>query len=251
MMALRLHTLSTGRTGVRPEVVSTLAALLNAGIVPAVHEFGSLGCSGDLSPLAHVAIVLQGEGSVVSADGATRPAAHALAEAGLSPVVLAEKEGLALINGTDGMLGMLALALADLEDLVRIADITAAMSVEALLGTGPRVRGRPVAMRRHLGQAASRGTCADSGGSFDRRQRPARRSTPWSKTLLDALRARGGGLAARHDGYARGVVERGVDSIIDNRLITIDAASSRTATSTARLSPTPWTSWRSPWPTGV
>lgn len=223
MMALRLHTLSTGRTGVRPEVVTALAALLNARIVPAVHEFGSLGCSGDLSPLAHVAIVLQGEGSVVSADGATRPAAEALAEAGLTPVVLAEKEGLALINGTDGMLGMLALALADLEDLVRIADITAAMSVEALLGTDRAFAADLIAMRPHPGQAASAANLRRLvAGS------PIVASHRHDATHLvqDAYSMRCApqvaGSARDTMAHARGVAERELDSVIDNPVITLD-----------------------------
>ncbi|MDQ3403005.1 MAG: aromatic amino acid lyase, partial [Actinomycetota bacterium] len=134
LMLLRLRTLATGRTGVRQSTVEAMAAMLNAGIVPIVHEFGSLGCSGDLAPLSAVALALIGEGDV-RVDGRLVPAAEALRDAGIEPVVLAEKEGLALINGTDGMLGMLVLAAADLHRLLDIADLTAAMSVEALLGT--------------------------------------------------------------------------------------------------------------------
>src|SRR4051794_33721956 len=110
LMLLRISTLATGRTGIRPETLAAYVALLNAGITPVVHEYGSLGCSGDLAPLAHCALALTGEGAVRDPDGALRPSAEALAAAGLGPVVLAEKEGLALINGTDGMLGMLVLA---------------------------------------------------------------------------------------------------------------------------------------------
>src|SRR5690606_10416550 len=110
-MLLRLSTLATGRTGVRVETAQAYAALLNAGITPVVHEYGSLGCSGDLAPLAHCALAVMGEGRVRDADGRLVDAADALAAAGIEPVRLAEKEGLALINGTDGMLGMLVLAL--------------------------------------------------------------------------------------------------------------------------------------------
>src|SRR4051795_10502407 len=109
LMLLRLHTLATGHTGVRLETARTYAALLTAGITPVVREYGSLGCSGDLAPLAHCALAAMGEGEVRDAAGALRPAGAALAEAGIAPVVLEEKEGLALINGTDGMLGMLVL----------------------------------------------------------------------------------------------------------------------------------------------
>ena len=135
MMLLRLSTLATGHTGVRPQTAQALAALLDAGITPVVHEFGSLGCSGDLAPLAHVALALIGEGTVRAADGSAQPAADAMRAVGIEPVTLSEKEGLALINGTDGMLGQLLLACADLSLLLRTADITAAMSVEAMLGT--------------------------------------------------------------------------------------------------------------------
>ena len=118
LMLLRLSTLATGHTGVRRETAELLAALLTHGITPVVHEHGSLGCSGDLAPLAHCALALMGEGPVRRADGSLADAATALAEAGLEPVELADKEGLALINGTDGMLGMLLLALHDLENLL-------------------------------------------------------------------------------------------------------------------------------------
>jgi histidine ammonia-lyase len=135
LMFLRLKTLASGRTGIRPVVAETMAALLNAGITPVVREFGSLGCSGDLAPLSHCALVLMGEGHVWGADGDIVESGPVLAAAGITPVVLEEKEGLALINGTDGMLGMLIMAIADLEQLCDIADVTGAMSVEALLGT--------------------------------------------------------------------------------------------------------------------
>ncbi|MGH8861234.1 MAG: aromatic amino acid lyase, partial [Jatrophihabitantaceae bacterium] len=98
LMLLRLSTLTTGRTGVRWETAAAYANLLNAAITPVVREYGSLGCSGDLAPLAHCALAVMGEGEVRDADGRLLPAAEALAAAGLEPVVLAEKEGLALIN---------------------------------------------------------------------------------------------------------------------------------------------------------
>jgi histidine ammonia-lyase len=162
LMLLRLRTLATGHTGVRPAVAEHWAAALNAGITPVVPEHGSLGCSGDLAPLAHCALVLCGEGEVLT-DGSdrpdghrrTRPATDALAAAGLSPIELAEKEGLALINGTDGMLGMLVLACVDLAQLLRVADVTAAMTVEAVLGTDQAFRPELLALRPHPGQQAS------------------------------------------------------------------------------------------------
>jgi len=145
LMVLRLRTLATGRTGVRPVVAQTLAALLNADIAPVVREFGSLGCSGDLAPLAHVALTLMGEGEC----------AEAMAAAGIAPVELAEKEGLALINGTEGMLAMLLLAVHDLRRLVITADLAAAMSVEALLGTDRVFADDLQRLRPQPGQAVS------------------------------------------------------------------------------------------------
>ncbi len=155
LMLLRLNTLASGRTGVRLETAQTYVEILNAGITPVVHEYGSLGCSGDLSPLAHCALAVMGEGQVRDARGNLRDTAEVLAEAGITPVVLEEKEGLALINGTDGMLGMLILAIADLGALMRVADVAAAGSVEALLGTDAVFAADLQAIRPHPGQASS------------------------------------------------------------------------------------------------
>jgi histidine ammonia-lyase len=154
LMLLRLQTMATGRTGVRRETAAAYAGLLNAGITPVVREYGSLGCSGDLAPLAHAALAGLGEGQVRVGDQLV-PAAAALAAAGLEPVVLAEKEGLALINGTDGMLAMLLLACADLGHLLRVADITASMSLEALLGTDRVLAADLMALRPQPGQAVA------------------------------------------------------------------------------------------------
>ncbi|MFF5212121.1 histidine ammonia-lyase [Streptosporangium sp. NPDC000396] len=155
LMLLRLHTLATGHTGVRPKTAKVLESLLNAQITPVVHEYGSLGCSGDLAPLSHVALTIMGEGVVRDASGERVDAAEALKRAGIEPVELAAKEGLALINGTDGMLGMLILAMEDLDRLFKTADISAAMSVEALLGTDRVFAADLQDLRPHPGQAAS------------------------------------------------------------------------------------------------
>jgi histidine ammonia-lyase len=155
LMLLRLSTLATGRTGVREVTARAYADCLNARITPCVPEFGSLGCSGDLAPLAACALAIMGEGEVFDASGTKRPAAEALSAVGLSPVELQEKEGLALINGTDGMLGMLCMAIDDLRGLVKVADITASMSIEALLGTDAVLAPELQALRPQVGQAAS------------------------------------------------------------------------------------------------
>ncbi len=145
LMFLRLRTLCSGHTGVRPIVAQTLAAMLNANVLPNVREYGSLGCSGDLAPLSQVALALMGEGET----------AQAMRAAGIQPVELREKEGLALINGTDGMLGMLLMALADLSMLMNTADLVAALSIEGLMGTDQVFRPELQALRPHPGQAVS------------------------------------------------------------------------------------------------
>ena len=144
MMLLRARTLSMGYSGARPVVVERLLELLNAGITPVVPEHGSLGASGDLAPLAHCALVLIGEGEVLEE---SRPA--------IEPLELGPKEGLALVNGTDGMLAMLVLALADLDVALKLADVAAAMTVEALLGTDRAFAEDLVALRPQPGQASS------------------------------------------------------------------------------------------------
>jgi histidine ammonia-lyase len=223
MMLLRLRTLASGRTGVRPVVAETLAAVLNAGITPVVLEHGSLGCSGDLAPLAHVALVLMGEGEVDDADGVRRPAAEALAAAGIEPVVLAEKEGLALINGTDGMLGTLLLALDDLAGLLRVADIATAMSVESLLGSDRVFADELQRLRPHPGQAASaaniRALLADS-------PIVASHQGPDCTLVQDAYSLRcapqvAGAVRDTAD-HATTVAARELASIIDNPVITAD-----------------------------
>jgi histidine ammonia-lyase len=144
MMLLRARTLAMGRSGARPVVAERIIELLNAGVTPVVPEHGSLGASGDLAPLAHCALVLIGEGAVLDGDAGA-----------VEPLTLHAKEGLALINGTDGMLGMLLLAIADLRALLRVADVAAAMSVEALLGTDRAFAADLLALRPQPGQAAS------------------------------------------------------------------------------------------------
>ena len=154
-MLLRARTLAMGMSGVRPLLVEALLAMLNEGVTPVVPRYGSVGCSGDLAPLAHIGLALVGEGEVVDGRGGTRPAAQALKAAKLKPVKLETKEGLALINGTDGMLGMLLLACTDAELLFRTADVTAAMSAEALLGTDRTFQAQLQEVRPHPGQIAS------------------------------------------------------------------------------------------------
>ncbi|MGI9623915.1 MAG: histidine ammonia-lyase [Acidimicrobiales bacterium] len=154
MMFLRARTLAMGFSGARPEVAQAIVELLNAGICPIVPEHGSLGASGDLAPLAHAALALIGEGSVV-VDGHELSAADALSNAGLSPLTLAEKEGLALTNGTDGILAMMCLAVNDLSRLATTADVVAAHTVEAVMATDRAFASDLQELRPHPGQADS------------------------------------------------------------------------------------------------
>ena len=167
MMVSRLTTLCSGVTGVQPSTALAYAALLNAHITPVVYEYGSLGCSGDLAPLAHVALALMGEGDVILRDGTRSGAAQALEGAGLESLELAEKEGLALLNGTDGMLGQLVMALEDGENLMALADVSASLSIQALRGTDRVFIDELQALRPHVGQRRSAANLlallADSG----------------------------------------------------------------------------------------
>jgi histidine ammonia-lyase len=223
LMLLRLSTLATGRTGVRPGTATAYAAMLSAGITPVVPEHGSLGCSGDLAPLAHCALALMGEGPVHDRDGRERAAADALAEAGIEPVVLAEKEGLALINGTDGMLGMLVLAIADLRMLVTTADIAAAMSIEGLLGTDAVLAEDLHALRPHPGQTAAaanmRAVLADSPiVASHRGPEDTRVQDAYSLRCAPAV---AGGARDTLD-HAAAVAGRELASAIDNPVVTPD-----------------------------
>ncbi|MBO0692418.1 MAG: aromatic amino acid lyase, partial [Acidimicrobiaceae bacterium] len=155
MTLLRARSLALGHSGIRVSVAEGLVALLNHGLTPVVREHGSLGCSGDLAPLAHVGLALTGEGEVITKDGDHQSAAQALADAGLDPLVLEAKEGLALTNGTDGMLANLSLACHDAADLLAAAEVAAALSVEGLLGTDQAYLPELMALRPHPGQATS------------------------------------------------------------------------------------------------
>jgi histidine ammonia-lyase len=222
-MLLRLSTLASGRTGVRRGTAQAYADLISAGLTPLVHEYGSLGCSGDLAPLAHVALALMGEGWVRTRTGEMVRSADALAAHGLTPVTLAEKEGLALINGTDGMLGQLVLALTDLDDLLRLADVAAAMSVEGQLGTDRVFADDLQRLRPHPGQAVAAANMtrllADSAIVASHR-------TPDCTRVQDAYSLRCSpqvaGAARDTAAHARTVAERELASVIDNPVVTLD-----------------------------
>lgn len=165
MMLLRANVIAKGHSGARPELAALLLDMLNAGLYPPIPEQGSVGASGDLAPLATLALALIGEGTLCRGDERA-PAAAMLAAAGLAPAVLQPKEGLALINGTQAHTGIAALALVDAHRLWRAAHVAGAMTLEALLGTPVAFDPRIQDVRGQLGQAASaavlRGLLADS-----------------------------------------------------------------------------------------
>jgi histidine ammonia-lyase len=222
MILLRARTLAMGYSGVRPVVVERLLALLNAGLAPVVPEHGSLGASGDLAPLAHCALVLLGEGEVLGPDDRPVPAAPALADAGVEPLELGPKEGLALINGTDGMLAMLLLALDDLTAALKLADVAAAMSVEALLGTDRAFAEDLVALRPQSGQAASaanmRRLLAGSEIVASHRFGDDRVQDAYSLRCAPQVL----GAARETVGFATGIADAELRSAIDNPLVLPD-----------------------------
>jgi histidine ammonia-lyase len=152
MLLLRANALAIGLSGVRPQVVELLIGMLNATIHPLVPSRGSVGASGDLAPLAHLALVLIGEGEAWVDEAGPGPGGEALERAGLQPVTLEAKEGLALLNGTQLMAGLAALALHDARRLVISADVIGAMSLEAMLGTGAAFAEALIQARPHPGQ---------------------------------------------------------------------------------------------------
>jgi histidine ammonia-lyase len=222
MVLLRARSLAMARSGARPEIVDLQLAMLNAGITPVVPEHGSLGASGDLAPLAHCALPLLGEGEVSSAEGEVVPSAVAFERAGLAPLTLRAKEGLALINGTDGILGMLVLAVADLDDLVRLADVTAAMTVEALLGTDRCYAADLQALRPQVGQSVSaanlRRLLAGSAIVASHRHDDSRVQDAYSLRCTPQVH----GAAIDTLGHARRIAERELDAAIDNPMILPD-----------------------------
>src|SRR5580698_3227747 len=154
MLLLRANVLAKGFSGCRPELVELLVTLLNAGVHPVIPEKGSVGASGDLAPLAHLALVVIGEGEAFYR-GQRMPGGEALRRAGLQPLQLAAKEGLALLNGTQAMTAVGALATTRATRVVVLADVAGAMSLEALMGTPAAFDERIHLGRPHAGQVAS------------------------------------------------------------------------------------------------
>jgi histidine ammonia-lyase len=222
MMLLRARTLAVGYSGARPIVAERIVALLNAGLTPVVPEYGSLGASGDLAPLAHCALALIGEGQVLDRDGKRIASDQGLEAEGIEPLELTAKEGLALINGTDGNLGMLLLAVWDLERLIRVADVTAAMSVEALLGTDRAFAADLLELRPQPGQALSganlRTLLAGSAIVASHREDDPRVQDAYSLRCAPQVN----GAARDALAHARAVAEAELSSAIDNPMILPD-----------------------------
>ena len=218
-MLLRARTLAMGMSGVRPLLAEALIGMLNAGVTPVVPRYGSVGCSGDLAPLAHIGLALVGEGDVFDERGAKRPAAQALKSAKLKAVRLETKEGLALINGTDGMLGMLCLACADAERLFRSADVTAAMSAESLLGTDRAFQPHLHEVRPHGGQLASAANLAKlmKGSQIVASHRHSQHAVQDSYSVRCSPQVAG---AARETlDFARRIASVELSSTIDNPIV--------------------------------
>jgi histidine ammonia-lyase len=221
LLLLRARSLSMGYSGARPELVELQLALLNHDITPVVREHGSLGASGDLAPLSHCALSLIGEGEVFTATG-VEPTFDALHRNGLSPVTLRAKEGLALINGTDGILGMLCLALHDMSELARLADVTAAMTVEGLLGTDRAYAAELQALRPQIGQAVSaRNLTRVLAGSpivASHREGDSRVQDAYSLRCTPQVH----GAALDTMAHARLIADRELNAAIDNPMILLD-----------------------------
>lgn len=226
MTVLRARTLASGFSGARPEVVDAMVGLLNSGVQVIVPEHGSLGASGDLAPMAHVALVLTGEGWVRGPDGAVRAAGEALAEAGIAPLDLDVKDGLALLNATEGMLALLVLAIADLHRLADTADVVCALSVEALLGTDRPFAARLQALRPHPGQARSAANLARllAGSGILASHRHSRHAVQDAYSLRCAPQVHG---AARDTlEWAATVRDRELASSVDNPVVFADGEES-------------------------
>jgi histidine ammonia-lyase len=219
MMALRACSLSRGYSGVRPAVVEAVCAAVNAGVVPWVPEYGSLGASGDLAPLAHVALVLMGEGWVLRPDGSRAAGREALAEAGLEPLSFGPKEGLAFLNGTDGMVAHLVLALDDADRLARTADVVAAMTLEALLGTDAVLDERLHALRPHPGQVAAAANLRRlvEGSAIVASHRRSAHLVQDAYSLRCSPQVHGASRDAL--AWSRTVTERELGSVVDNPVV--------------------------------
>jgi histidine ammonia-lyase len=222
MMLLRAQVLALGASGVRPELVEVLCAMLEKRVHPRIPAQGSVGASGDLAPLAHLALAMIGEGEAQIEDGPFVSGADAMKRAGVAPVALEAKEGLALINGTQYMASLGALALLDAERLARVADVAGAMSLEALKGTSRPFDDRLQAARPHPGQASVaanlRAMLAESEIMESHRD-CGKVQDAYSLRCMPQVH----GATRDALGWVRGVLEREVNSVTDNPSVFLDA----------------------------
>jgi histidine ammonia-lyase len=220
MMLLRAAVLATGRSGARPVCCERLCELLNAGVHPVIPTRGSVGASGDLAPLAHLALGMIGEGTC-EYRGETMPSAQALAAAGIPALLLEAKEGLTLLNGTQHMTSLGGLTVLDADDTARIADLAGAMSLEALKGTARAFDARVVGARPHPGQiavaAGLRALLADSPIADSHRD-CGKVQDPYSLRCMPQVHGASRDVLA----FARQVLEREASSSTDNPLVFVD-----------------------------
>jgi histidine ammonia-lyase len=237
MLCLRANTLARGQSGCRPLIVERLVDLLRLGIHPQVPEQGSVGASGDLAPLAHLALPLLGRGQA-EVDGQVLSGAEALERHGLEPIRLSAKEGLALLNGTQQMTAVGVLALLDAERLAGTASVAAAMSTEALLGTDVAFAADYQAARPHVGQARVaaelRHLLRDSQLQRTHHGQPHKVQDPYSVRCVPQVH----GAVVDALAYARRVLEIEINSATDNPLVFpagSDADSTASATGGGRV----------------
>ncbi len=218
MLALRAHVLALGNSGVREEIVQRMVEMLNRDLIPAVPEQGSLGASGDLAPLANLALPLIGGGLLLSGDG-TVPAGPALAAAGLEPIALEAKEGLALVNGTQGMLAVGVLAWERAARLAATVDVVAAMTVEAALGSDRAFDERLQVLRPHPGQVASAANLRRllAGSPIVASHRESDHLVQDAYSLRCAPQVHGATREAV--GFARRILEVEVNAVSDNPIV--------------------------------
>ena len=218
MMLLRANVIAKGLTGARPAIAELLIDMLNAGLHPTIPEQGSVGASGDLAPLAHLALALIGEGALRAA-GREAPAAELLREYRLEPVTLGPKEGLVLINGTQAHTAMAALAVVESHRLWKVAHIAGAMSLEALKGTPVAFDERIQSARGQLGQAASaavlRDLLADSEIRESHRHGDSRVQDPYSLRCMPQVH----GPVLDAIDFVASVVSRELNAATDNPLV--------------------------------
>ncbi|MGI8828021.1 MAG: histidine ammonia-lyase [Chloroflexota bacterium] len=219
MMLLRVAALARGYSGIRPETVQTLVDMLNADITPVVPSRGSVGASGDLAPLAHLTLAAIGEGEVVIHGGQHLPSREALIQAGIEPVTLVAKEGLALINGTQLMTAIGCLLVWDAGNLLDVADVVGAMSLEAVRGTNRAFDRLIQEVRPHVGQGISadnlRRLTAGSELMSSHRHDAHKVQDPYSLRCMPQVH----GASRDAMAYVRGVIEIEAGSATDNPLI--------------------------------